>query len=175
LREEGFDERDVVTNSAVDICYRGQSSELTVPLEGSSVTTQTVSQAIALFEDEYERTYGHRGETRQFDIVNARMVATVPRLGPNGARWADEPGTDEQGTHTRQAYFGRERGLMTARVVARGTLAAGALQGPLIVQEYDATVVAPPGCTVSLDEFGNIVIDVAARTRGATEKHLRKL
>lgn len=162
LREEGFDERDVATNSAVDICYRGQSSELTVPLEGSNVTVETIRQAIALFEDEYERTYGHRGEMRQFDIVNVRLVATVPRLGQNGVRWADEPKTDKQETLTRQAYFGRERGLMPARVVARSTLAAGALQGPLIVQEYDATVVTPPGCTASLDEFGNIVIDVTA-------------
>src|SRR5205823_2313842 len=81
LREEGYAERDVVTHSEVDICYRGQSSELTVPLTGSSVTRATIDQAIARFEDEYERTYGHRGETRQFDIVNVRMVATVPRLG----------------------------------------------------------------------------------------------
>jgi N-methylhydantoinase A/oxoprolinase/acetone carboxylase beta subunit len=36
----------------------------------------------------------------------------------------------------------------------------GAMAGPLIVQEYDSTVVIPPDCTASLDSYGNIVIDV---------------
>jgi hypothetical protein len=32
--------------------------------------------------------------------------------------------------------------------------------GPLIVEEYDATTVVPPGCAAWLDEGGNIVIEV---------------
>jgi N-methylhydantoinase A len=31
-------------------------------------------------------------------------------------------------------------------------------QGPLIVEEYDATCVVPPGCSVTLDALGNIDI-----------------
>jgi len=32
--------------------------------------------------------------------------------------------------------------------------------GPLIVEEYDATTLVPPGCVARLDEFGNIAINV---------------
>jgi N-methylhydantoinase A len=33
-------------------------------------------------------------------------------------------------------------------------------QGPLIVEEYDATTVVPPGCSASVDEWGDIVIAI---------------
>jgi N-methylhydantoinase A len=34
------------------------------------------------------------------------------------------------------------------------------LPGPLIVQEYDATCLIPPGARAQLDDFGNIGIDL---------------
>ena len=65
-----------------------------------------------------------------------------------------------QEPESRQAYFGPGKGLMQTRVVPRSALTMGAMAGPLIVQEYDSTVVIPPDCTASLDSYGNIVIDV---------------
>lgn len=163
LHEEGFADADVVTTNYVDICYRGQSSELTVPLPvAPAVTDDTIRQAIELFEQEYERTYGHRGEIRQFDVVNARMIATVRRVQNTVPVWAREPVAGEAGGAVRQVYFGREKGFMPTAVVTRAMLSAGARPGPLIVQEYDTTIVVPPDCTVSLDAFGNILIDIPA-------------
>ncbi len=37
--------------------------------------------------------------------------------------------------------------------------------GPLIIEEYDATCVIPPGAKASLDAGGNIVIELSAETR----------
>ena len=163
LQEEGFGAADVVTTDSVDICYRGQSSELTVPLPVTqTVTEDTIRQAIESFEQEYERTYGHRGQNRQFDIVNARMVATVRRLQKNVATWATEPATGKASGASRQVYFGRDRGLMRTEVVSRAMLSTNARQGPLIVQEYDTTIVVPPDCAASLDQYGNILMDIPA-------------
>jgi N-methylhydantoinase A len=44
-------------------------------------------------------------------------------------------------------------------VVRRAALAGGR-PGPLIVEEYDATCVVPPGAEARLDEHGNILIEV---------------
>lgn len=159
LRDEGFEEHQVVATASVDICYRGQSSELTVPLESLEVTQTTLSQAIEAFEHEYERTYGHRGDNKRFDIVNARMVATVSRLAQAQGMRPQEPKKLKE-PESRQAYFGPGKGLMQTRVVSRTALAKGAVVGPLIVQEYDSTVVIPPDCSAALDAYGNIVIDV---------------
>jgi N-methylhydantoinase A len=45
-------------------------------------------------------------------------------------------------------------------VLERGGLAATPRPGPLIVEEYDATTVVPPGCTAALDGDGNIVLEI---------------
>jgi N-methylhydantoinase A len=45
-------------------------------------------------------------------------------------------------------------------VLSRSDLGPVPSQGPIIVEEYDATVVVPPGCAASLDEWNNIVIEV---------------
>ena len=43
-------------------------------------------------------------------------------------------------------------------VLGRAALATR-MQGPLIVEEFDATCVVPPGASAELDAHGNIVID----------------
>jgi len=45
-------------------------------------------------------------------------------------------------------------------VLARTDLAATPRPGPLIVEEYDATTVVPPGCAAWRDQWENIVIEV---------------
>ncbi len=59
----------------------------------------------------------------------------------------------------RQAYFGPEAGWIETPVLSRDDLAT-ARTGPCIVEEYDATALVPPGATASLDQYGNIVIDL---------------
>ena len=49
--------------------------------------------------------------------------------------------------------------MLRTRVISRSMLAAGACEGPAIVQEYDTTVVVPPGWTAVLDEHGNILLE----------------
>ena len=61
---------------------------------------------------------------------------------------------------SRQAYFGREHRWMEAPVIAREALST-AHPGPCIIEEYDATCLVPPGGTASLDDYGNIVIELS--------------
>jgi N-methylhydantoinase A len=58
----------------------------------------------------------------------------------------------------RRAYFGPAHRAMATPVITRGHLAATPRPGPLLVDEYDATTLVPPGCAAGLDTHGNIVI-----------------
>ena len=58
----------------------------------------------------------------------------------------------------RPAYFGPDQGWIETRVVRRSDLAQPT-DGPLIVEEYDATCVVLPGWRASLDAARNIVIE----------------
>ena len=43
---------------------------------------------------------------------------------------------------------------------SRAAICAAAAPGPLIVEEYDATCLVPPGARAELDAGGNIVIEL---------------
>ena len=57
----------------------------------------------------------------------------------------------------RRAYFGSAHGWLDTPILPRSALAR-AQAGPLILEEYDATCVVPPGATARLDDGGNIRI-----------------
>ena len=112
------------------------------------------------FGDEHERTYGHRaGPGEPVELVNLELVgqgiseqSRVPDRLYTGETFQKE-------SLARQVYFGPDRGWMDVPVFDRGWLNK-ANDGPCIVEEYDATCLVPPNARASLDERGNIVIDL---------------
>ena len=108
------------------------------------------------FGAEHERTYGHRaGPEEPVELVAIQLVGSGLREGVRPQSGA----TERSRTQTsRQAYFG-ERGWLPTPVVTRGDLRGGRT-GPLIVEEYDATCLVPPGARADLDAGGNIVIEL---------------
>src|SRR5262249_50397492 len=69
-----------------------------------------------------------------------------------------------------RADFGPAHGELETPVISRASLAAEPRPGPLLVDEYDTTVVVPPGWNVRLDAAGNaLVLELVAAT--ATAEH----
>ena len=159
IQEEGFAESAVTIAGAVDLRYRGQSSDITVPLSSLRITAEAMRRAEEEFEAEFERTYGHRGATKEFELVSCRLVMTVARGIEHGDQWAVDPTESRIAEAHREIYFGRERGMLRTRVISRSMLAGAGCHGPAIVQEYDTTVVVPPGWTAALDDHGNILLE----------------
>jgi N-methylhydantoinase A len=161
VQEEGFATRDVTISAALDLRYRGQSSELTVAIPDDRLTDGMVRKAEEDFEREYERTYGHRGTTKLFELVTVRLVARVARSIDHAQQWIAESSLAGSGAR-RAVYFGPEFGQVITPVIGRSDLKTASLSGPVLVQEYDTTVVVPPDCTVSIDAHTNIVIEIGS-------------
>ena len=157
-RADGYADAAISTRAFADLRYRGQSSELTVAFDESCATGDALRHAEAAFEREYERTYGHRGARREFELVTCRLILTVARAQPVGMRWPD--GVASAPARPRAVYFGTPVGRVSTPVLPRGALRGAARQGPLLIEEYDTTIVVPPGASAILDEHGNVVIDV---------------
>ena len=145
--------------SAVDARYAGQSFELTVPVP--HLDAPGLAAAIAEdFGREHERTYGHRAPRDPIQIVNLRAVARVPQAAE---RRAIRPATEPNPNQTqRLAYFGPRLGRLATPVIDRFDLRKEPRSGPLLIEEYDATTLVPPGCVAELDALGNIIIRVEA-------------
>jgi N-methylhydantoinase A len=151
-------QRTLQCSRFADLRYRGQAFELTIPVPNHRLNADDIATLAEDFGREHERTYGHRAQDEPVEIVNVRLVARLER-----ERWSAARGPLHDGRlksiSTRTAYFGRDVGRQPTAVVTRAELAS-ARSGPLIVEEYDATTVVPPGTTAYLDESGSIVIDV---------------
>ena len=172
LAAEGFAGEAVRLRRSADCRYEGQSFELTVPVAGGAVTAQTLADLDEAFGREHERTYGHRaGPEEPVEIVSVRVVGqgipARPRM-PEALR-VDRTGSGRSGG-SRRVYFGPDLGWRDTPILDRPGLPVGAstrgaprpwVDGPCIVEEYDATCVVPPGARAALDAHGNIVIELS--------------
>jgi 5-oxoprolinase (ATP-hydrolysing) len=138
-----LDEDDVVEwQRTADMRYRGQNWSIPIDFPDGMPLTELVDR----FEDEHERLYGTRLEPGSpVDVRALRLVA----LGPERDAFALDHPAHEPATATRRAYFNGE--LLEVPVCSRAALAGDPRQGPLLVDEYDTTVVVPPGWSVALD------------------------
>jgi N-methylhydantoinase A len=97
-------------------------------------------------------------------IVNVRIVARIPRDGffPSAVP-RKESLRGRFGGIMRNAYFGQHHGILATPVLSRFELnREEPRSGPLLIDEYDATTLVPPGCSARLDHFDNIVIRIEA-------------
>ncbi len=159
LHAEGFKESEVRLSRSADIRYAGQSYELTIPVLPGSMTWESVERLERSFENEHDRTYGHKGGAGElYSIVNFRVIGSVVRDHGVRNRLSANGFKPRQGS--RRAYFGPRHGVMETPVLARGDLASRTTQGPLLIDEYDSTIVIPPGCRATLDDSGNVRIKI---------------
>jgi N-methylhydantoinase A len=153
LATEGIPAASVTLQRFADMRYLGQAYELTVPAPDSL----DVDEIVAAFADEHRRTYGHASN----DPVQVVSIRIVARNGHHNTSLADLHATGRASAgprNERDAYFG-PHGMVRTPVCDREALSDQPLAGPLIVEEYDATCVVPPGWSASLDSLRNIVLD----------------
>jgi len=158
---DGFPAEAVTVERLADLRYAGQAYELTVPVAPGTPDLRAMARA---FDREHERTYGHPSEGDPVDLVNVKVLARVAVHAADPSRHLLPPPPATLGA-PRDVYFGPADGTLETAVVARTDLTDDWREGPVIVEEYDATCVVPPGCRARLDALGNI--DIAVDTRSA--------
>ena len=155
LAEDGFTAERCVFSLSASARYVGQSTEIPVPLpEGDAVAL--LGMLPELFAAQHERTYGFRAPAEA--PVELMGVSMIARGMPDKARLpASIPPAASLVPLSRRAWFPAQ-GWLDTPVLDRAGVAGRAQVGPLIVQEYDATCLVPPGTTASVDAFGNIFL-----------------
>lgn len=174
---------------AVDVRFRGQAHELTVPW-GPSVA--------GAFHEKYRQVYGIAQEG-EIELVSFRLRLSVPATsaaagtratgelpgagagvtgagvtggGVTGAEATGAGvgvtgagGTRAGGTGRRVAYFAECGGYAEVPVLPRAALTR--LAGPAIVEDPESTIVVPPGWSAALASDGAVVL---TRTTGQEDR-----
>jgi N-methylhydantoinase A/oxoprolinase/acetone carboxylase beta subunit len=140
-----LDGRDgIELRRSADLRYGGQSWEVEVELAPGPVDRAALDVLRERFEDEHERLYGVRDRPGSpVEIRALRLTALGP---PAASRSFQVDGGRPGGTAVSRALAvdGERR---DAPVRLRASFGETPEPGPLLVDEYDTTVVVPPGWT----------------------------
>jgi len=168
LRAEGVRQGEIRFHVSADLRYFGQSHELNVTLfeetardrERWAIDAQFMQDAASLFHAEHSRRYGHATNDQPVEIVALRVRAVGPSSAvPVVQRLGEDRENGEE--FSVDSWFAKD-GPLRARVLHRGTLLPGSiLDGPAIVYGDDATTLLPPGTTGRVDEYGNLILEIA--------------
>jgi N-methylhydantoinase A len=131
-----------------DLRYRGQSFELTVEAD-------SLEKLEERFHAAHEQRYGYRMEDESVELVNVRLIATVPVEKPEPE---EPPPESEAESGCREANFDGE--WREVPVFDRDTLGEGSeVAGPAIVEFRESTCVVRPGWRGTIDGVGTLVLE----------------
>jgi N-methylhydantoinase A len=156
-RQAGLEER---LASALDMRYVGQNFELAIPVPHGQ-GFPSAAWLKAAFLEAHQRKYGHHDPAADIEIINVRLSARKVRASasaPTLAPSQSHPAATSSGT--RPVWFTADRPTETT-FIDRAALTPGtALEGPLVITQFDATTLVPPGSRLSVAECGSLQIEV---------------
>lgn len=127
-----------------------------------NVTDAVLDQATEHFHSEHEREYGHADPEQEVQVVHARVFGSASVQKPEIPK-GQMGGKNAQAAlrTTRQVYF--DGSYQDTSVYTREMLQPGnQIQGPAVIEEPTSTTILPPGASIEVDEYGNMMIDTGA-------------
>jgi N-methylhydantoinase A len=145
----------------LDMRYAGQNYELRVPVATDPLSDEDLALVVKRFHESHRRRHGYEASESDVQLVNVRVALRVPpqplpALSHSGAATAPSP------VATRDVFFAEAGGFVPTPIYQRAALPIGfALAGPMVIEQMDSTVIVPPDVTGAVDDWGNVVLELA--------------
>lgn len=162
LVAQGFSDELLRFESYAELRYAGQAYEVRVPLDGALVPADAAQAAFAAFHAAHEDRYGFSYEGDEaVEMVNIGLAGFGELSRPRGAdpapvdaRWGDFL------KYLRPMYVRSMGGMRECAVYDRPTVpVAEALAGPVVVEQYDTTVVVDDGWEAVATPSGSLLLE----------------
>lgn len=139
--------------------YQQQEYTLRVKLTPECNTTTQLRQ---LFEENYQRRYGHATKNMGVDVVMLRVVVDGRAIRPSEQAHATNNPLAAAPSH-RPVWF-ESTGIVQCQVWQRDQIRPGhTINGPAVIEEDASTTVITLGDVAQVDASGNIVINLGAQ------------
>lgn len=154
LRKEGFAPDQTILERKLDLRYQGQSYEIMVPMLNDFEAT------LNSFHQRHQEIYGYASENEPIEVVNAHLVALGLTLKPafKKADFAGEAVSPKALESKRKVFFDNTGWIETPIYSRNALLPGNRIDHSAIIEQYDATVVIPPGWNGTVDGFSNLCL-----------------
>ncbi len=169
LKSAGFGDADIRIIRSLDMRYRYQVHELTVPFPAgiAEITEIDIEKIYDHFDALYEKAYGKGSGYREAgkEILTFRVTAVgvlkKPQIKSVSVSKNANPGVASKGK--RDVYFEERRGFVSTDIYDFDKLVPGVeIVGPGIIETPVTTVVVNPRDRAMIDPFRNVRIFVNA-------------
>ena len=155
LQAEGFSDETIRLEQALDLRYKGQSFELTIP-----ITAYDPRAAVQSFYAAHRRRYGYAREGEPVELVNLRVTARGLRPTPSLPQHPPAASPDPAPARVGQTRLRFQGQTCDAGVYQRALLQPDhRLPGPALIVQEDATTVVPRGWTARVDPWLNLIFE----------------
>ncbi|MFH1351631.1 MAG: hydantoinase/oxoprolinase family protein, partial [Pseudomonadota bacterium] len=156
LNQEKVPFSDIKVMVEADMAYERQRHTVKVPLPVSSLNASKIKD---LFERVYKETYGHLLPQLSIKLVNLRTAVIGVRPNPEFKKLTKTEETVNVIKGERQVFFNGK--WITTPVYNRPLLSFGyRIAGPAVIDQEDTTVLLEPNCIGTVDEWGNLIVEV---------------
>ncbi|MFI7066775.1 hydantoinase/oxoprolinase family protein [Kribbella sp. NPDC050124] len=157
LLADGFTDQDIAVEHIAEMSFSKQVYSIHVPL-GSELDTWTADRLSEEFHRQYLAIYNGRNPSGTIRLIGLRTVVTGERQPVNQVMATS---TEHAPSHERTVVFAD--GAHTVPVLRRESLLPGqCLNGPLIVDQSDTTIVLPPATSATVHDNGSLIVKVAS-------------
>lgn len=162
LKEENVSRNTIEFIRSLDMCYEGQGHYVEVPLPDRELGVDAKVEIINAFHRFHEIKYGHRMDAPP-RIINVRLKA-IGKIKEMQIREVGQgKGIPSSALKSeRKVYLGKD--FVECQIYDRYKLLYGnIIHGPAIIEEPFHTTVVMPDQTLSVDKFGNLIINTGGK------------
>lgn len=158
-KENVEDERIVFTRFA-DLRYIGQEHTVKVPVPNDEWNKHDIENISIKFHEMHEQVYSFNLPDSEIEIVNLHLTSLgkvdKPRISEMNN---SESNVEDAQIEDREVFF-HEIGWVNTPIYDRSKLSKGhTVKGPAIIEEQSASTVIIKGQKLTVDKFGNLVIE----------------
>ncbi|MBQ6455725.1 MAG: hydantoinase/oxoprolinase family protein [Mogibacterium sp.] len=158
---EGVSEEQAAFSYIIDMRYMGQEHTVQVYAPAVPWKEADKKEIMERFHATHEHFYTFRLDDTPAEIVNLHLIAFGRMHKPSLREIGLHTGKAEEAVkEVRQVFFAGD-GWIETPIYDRDKLGAGfSAEGPMVVEEPTTATVVCPGQKLSVDKFGNLIVEM---------------
>lgn len=147
-----------------DVRYRGQAYELRVSVP-KIIKKYSPKKIMDRFHSRHRSVYGYAVEEEEVELINLRLTTVGVTVKPKIRRLISKKKSIKKAISTRDVFFEHHRRYIECPIYAREKLELNdTIDGPSVIEQYDATTVVYPDWKITVDEFGNLILTMKGKS-----------